>query len=257
MAFNIESIKRGTSNLPPRITIYGPPGIGKSTFAAGAPNPIFIQTEDGLAGIDVPHFPLAKKYEDVSQALKTLATEKHDFKTVVIDSIDWLENLLFNHIAQKSKKESIEDFGYGKGYVVASEEFQILLDALNYLREEKKLAIILIAHSQIKHFDDPRTESYDRFELKLHKRINSLLVEWSDVIAFADEHAHFTKEKETAKAKARGTGSRKLFLERSPAFEAKNRYALPPILDLDFSVFSNALIEQQNNKTKQQNKKRK
>ena len=247
MAFNLASIRKGPQALPPRIVIYGEHGLGKSTFAAGAPAPIFIQTEDGLASLDVASFPLAARHEDVLEAVGALYNEQHSFETVVLDSLDWCEKLIWSYVARKHDKQSIEDFGYGKGYTVAAEAMGELLAGLNALRTERGMAVILTAHAQVKRFDDPTSASYDRFELALHKAASALVSEWADVIAFAThdtivrtEEAGFNKKLKKAVA-----GDRVIHVERQPAFNAKNRYGLPPKLPLSWDSFSSALADAQ------------
>ena len=247
MAFNLASIRKGPQALPPRIVIYGEHGLGKSTFAAGAPAPIFIQTEDGLASLDVASFPLAARHEDVLEAVGALYNEQHSFETVVLDSLDWCEKLIWSYVARKHDKQSIEDFGYGKGYTVAAEAMGELLAGLNALRTERGMAVILTAHAQVKRFDDPTSASYDRFELALHKAASALVSEWADVIAFAThdtivrtEEAGFNKKLKKAVA-----SDRVIHVERQPAFNAKNRYGLPPKLPLSWDSFSSALADAQ------------
>lgn len=250
MAFNLASIRKGPQALPPRIVIYGEHGLGKSTFAAGAPNPIFIQTEDGLSALDVASFPLAKTHDEVLQAVGALYDEEHDFETVVLDSTDWAEKLIWSYVSRKHDKASIEDFGYGKGFGFAAEELGNLLAGLNALRTERGMAVVLTAHAQVRRFDDPTSASYDRFELALHKTASALVSEWADVIAFASHDAVVRTEevgfKKTIK-KAVGT-ERVIHLERTPAFNAKNRYQLPPKLPLSWDAFAEALTESQQNR---------
>jgi hypothetical protein len=103
--------------------IFGPEGIGKSTLAAQFPAPVFLDTEGGTHHLDVARLPAPKSWDDVTRAITAPATEAHDFKTLVIDTIDWLEKLLVDYVCKQANKASIEDFGYGKGYVVLAEEF--------------------------------------------------------------------------------------------------------------------------------------
>jgi hypothetical protein len=247
MAFNLASIRKGPQALPPRIVIYGEHGLGKSTFGASAPNPIFIQTEDGLASLDVASFPLAARHEDVLEAVGALYAEEHDYQTVVLDSLDWAEKLIWSYVARKHDKASIEDFGYGRGFTFAAEALAELLAGLNALRTERGMAVVLTAHAQVKRFDDPTSASYDRFELALHKAASALVSEWADVIGFAShdivvrtEEAGFNKKLKKAVA-----SDRVIYTERAPAFNAKNRYSLPPKLPLSWDSFSSALAESQ------------
>ena len=109
----------------------GSAGIGKTTMGATFPAPIFIQTEDGLGKIDVPNFPLAKSFDDVMGALHALLNEDHDYKSVIVDSIDWLQMLIYKHTCQKAGQQSIESFGYGKGYTEALTYWRDYIDLLN------------------------------------------------------------------------------------------------------------------------------
>jgi membrane-associated protease RseP (regulator of RpoE activity) len=129
--------KTNSAPLPRRIVLYGTHGIGKSTWAACAPDPVFIPTEDGLQDINTTAFPLAKSLVDVIEAISELAREDHPFKTAVIDSADWLERLVWQDVCEAGKKTSIEEFGYGKGYSSAATKFSEVLDgpaALSGLR---------------------------------------------------------------------------------------------------------------------------
>src|SRR5210317_531519 len=126
----LESIQRGRQPKPPRVLLYGVEGIGKSTFGSEAPKPIFIQTEDGLDEIDCDRFPLATKFGDVIEALKTLTSEKHNYETVVIDSLDWLERLVWDRLCEQYAVPSIEkvDGGYARGYMLALTLWREVLD---------------------------------------------------------------------------------------------------------------------------------
>lgn len=262
MAISLESISRTKHATPPRILIHGPEKVGKSTFFAGgivngshhqpAPNPIFIRTEDGLNGIDTDAFPLANTYQDVMDALTTLASQEHDFKTVVIDSADWLERLIHQKVCADDGVKSIElaGGGYGKGYTLALNHWREVLTALDFLNKEKGMVIGVICHSVVVAFNDPLHEPYDRYEMKLHQPKKStgardLLTEWADVIGFAQRKIFVTK-KDTARGDkvARGTNANetnKLHLAGSPAFVAGNRYSLPDEINLDWGQFSAVL----------------
>ena len=236
MAFDLSSISRtGRSKLPPRIVLHGPQGIGKTTFCASMEAPVFIPTEDGLAGVDVQAFPLATDLSQVKDALASLA--QSDFKTIVIDSADWLEALIHKHTCAEHSKDNIEAFGYGKGYTLALQHWRELLRILDWYRVEKGMAIVLIAHSEIRRFDSPETESYDRYGVKLHKAASALLVEWADIVGFANWLV-VTSETETGfgskRVRGHGNGQRVLHLEERPSHIAKSRYPLPAQLNLDW-----------------------
>ena len=168
MAIDLKSLRKSSIMRPPRIVLHGTHGVGKSTFAASAGNPVFIQTEEGLDALNVTAFPLARSYDEVMEALKSLYVEEHDYSTVVLDSADWLEQLIWKKVAMNHKVSNIEDIGYGKGYIYAIEMWRDILEGFDLLRNEKQMMVIILAHTQIKRFDDPLTDSYDRYMLDLH-----------------------------------------------------------------------------------------
>lgn len=252
MAYNLASLRRGKEIRPPRIVIYGPHGLGKSGFGAGAPNPVFIQTEDGIGHLDVAHFPLSTSYADVLGQIGALYTEEHDHQTLIIDSADWLETLVWKETCRIHGKADIEEFGYGKGYVAALDVWRTLFDGLIALRDEKNMAVIFTAHCQIKRFDSPETEPYDRYSPKLHHGASALIQEWSDAVLFTNYRTVVQKEDVGFNQKAaRGitTGQRMLYTTEKPAYLAKNRYNLPPEIVLpesvggssSFAAFQNAM----------------
>ena len=173
---DLNSISKNTI-MPQRIVLYGLAGIGKTTFAAGAKNPIFICTEDGLGDLDVKKFPLATTFEEVLEALGTLGREEHDFKTVVIDSLDWLEPLAWDATCRRLNVKSIEEPGYGKGYVENMREWDMFFDYVTALRNVKGMTVIMLAHNAIIKIEDPVHPSYDMHDLKLHKKASGRVKE--------------------------------------------------------------------------------
>jgi len=247
MSFDLSTITTtGGVVLPPRIVVHGPHGIGKSTFGANAPHPIFLPTEDGLTGLTVDAFPLATSFEDIMAALRTLATEEHGYRTLVLDSADWAESLVWKATAAEHGHGNIEDFGYGKGYIFALDRWRKILGALDFLRKERKMATVLLCHTEIRRFDSPETDPYDRYQLKLHKSASALLQEWADVIGFANYRV-LTKEKDIGFNKKAtrgvGTGERLLHYHERPAFAAKTRYQLPENTALSWADFSTAFAD--------------
>lgn len=231
-----EIVETGKVSRPPRLTLYSPEGFGKSTFGASALNPICLQTEDGLDEIGMPRFPKpittekTTGFEIIMSYLKTLYDEEHDYKTVVIDTLDWLETFVWEDICRTHGKGSIEDFGYGKGFVFALDDWGRLLAGLDKLRNEKGMAILLLAHSEIKRFDSPDVEPYDRYKMKLHKHAEAMITEWCDAVLFANYKVYTEKTDVGFNKKViRGTGAceRFMYTEERPAWKAKNRYSLP------------------------------
>jgi hypothetical protein len=246
----LESITRGKENKPPRIFLYGQEGVGKSCTAAQAPNPVFIQTEDGLDEINTSKFPLAKSLNDVLNALAALRDEQHDFRTVVLDSADWLERLIWDKVCQDFGVRSIEkaDGGYGKGYVHALTYWRQIVNLFNDLRNVRGMIVIVIAHSKVERFEDPENAAYDRYTPRLHKSATSLLCEWVDAVLFATKRFRVSKEEGTgfqgdraiATAIGANGGERILRTVGSPACIAKNRFNLPAEIPLSWQAFMDA-----------------
>jgi hypothetical protein len=244
----LTQIQRGKASKPPRILIYGTEGIGKSTFGAEAPRPIFIQTEDGLDEINCDRFPLATSYEQVSAALQELQTAEHDYDSVVIDSLDWLERLVWDSLCQEYGVSSIEkvDGGYARGYTHALKHWREIINHLNALRNQKGMVVVLIAHSKVERFEDPEAASYDRYSPRLHKHAAALVSEWCDAVLFAtrkirtqSEDAGFNRKRNIAHAV--GCDERILRCVGGPSCVAKNRYGITDELPLSWSAFIQSL----------------
>lgn len=233
----LKSIRSGKSEHPPRLLIYGTEGAGKSTLAADAPKPIFICTEDGLDQIETNSFPLCQSFEDVTKYLDALFNEQHDFRTVVIDTLDWLERLIWDKVCHDyGDAKSIEkvDGGFQRGYVHALTHWRTFIDKLRKLREERGMIVILLAHAQVRKHNDPESGEFDTFLPKLHKHAQAVVVEWCDAILMA------TRQYGAAKGEKSG-GDRILRCERSATCSAKNRYNLPEVLPLDWQSLMHAM----------------
>lgn len=243
MAFDLSSISRTKRLRAPKIVIAGPGKIGKTTFAAHAPNAVGILTEDGADAVDASAFPLCQSLDDVYSAIGTLLSENHQFESVFLDSLDWLEPLLHAHVCAANKWANIEAPGYGKGYIAAAEEWRSLLAGFETLRQQKNMAVILIAHDKIKHFESPLHDGYDQYVLKLHDRAAGLVLEWADVIGWAN-YQIVTTESDAGygnkEVKARTTGKRILHVEPHPAHMGGNRFGLKN-MPLDWEAFAAAL----------------
>jgi hypothetical protein len=244
MAISLASLNRVSAPKPPRILIHGVAGVGKTTFAAGTMEPVFILTEDGLGTLEVEHFPLARTFDDVDGALTALYAEEHGFKTLVIDSVDWLEPLIWAKACQLNGWKSIEDAGYGKGYVAALDIWRQYVEAINTLRDQKGMTIVQIAHTDIKRFDSPESEPYDRYVIKLQSKASALLQEHSDIVLFANYQISTVKSDVGFNKKvtrALSSGERLIHTLERPAFLAKNRYALPETLPMSWAALAEAM----------------
>jgi hypothetical protein len=249
----LASIHRGKAQRPPRLLLYGTPGIGKSSFASQAPRPIFVQTEDGLDEIDCAKFPLAASWEEALANLAELRHGEHDFETVVVDSLDWLERLIFDRVCVDFGVRNIEkaDGGYARGYTHALNYWRELIAALNALRNERGMVVLLIAHAKVEKFEDPEAPPYDRHSPRLHKHAAALVTEWTDAVLFATrrirtqtDEAGFNRKRTVAHAVGKNGGERILRTAGGPACLAKNRYGLSEELPLSWAAFVAALSNQ-------------
>jgi hypothetical protein len=246
MAINLKSLRKGSVVRPPRIILYGTHGVGKSSFAAQADKPVFIQTEEGLDALDVTAFPLARSYDEVMEAIGSLYSEDHDFGTVVLDSADWMEQLIFKQVAINHKINNIEDMGYGKGYTFAVDLWRNVMEGFDLLRNEKNMQVIFLAHTQIKRYDDPLVDSYDRYMLDLHKGGAAIISEWCDLLMFANYRVNTVKSDvgfNQKKTRAVGAGERVLHTQERPGWVAKSRWALPESMELNYETFSTELAK--------------
>ena len=240
----LEQIHSGRKPAPRRVLTYGVHGVGKSTFGSMSPKPVFVQTEDGLGEIECDRFPLAETYDQAIAALSELYSEKHPYRTVVVDSLDWLERLIWADVCRKRLVESIEDIGYAKGYVFALTQWREFLEGLSALRNDRGMMVVLIAHAKIERFENPETESYDRYVPRLHKLASQVVQEWCDEVLFAT-YKVYTKVTDEGfnrkKAKGCGSGERIIRTTERPAHVAKNRLNLPDELPLDWNEYAKYL----------------
>lgn len=238
-------ITKGTVQKPYKVVVYGPEGIGKSTFASHFPDPLFIDTEGSTRSLDIKRLPKPTSYEMLKQEIDYIIEKNTSIcRTLVIDSIDWGEALIVQHICDKYQKKGIEDFGYGNGYVYTKEELGRLLNRLEDVIE-KGVNVVLTAHAQIRKFEKPdESGAFDRYELKLGKKTASqtapLVKEWADMVLFANYQTFVTKDE---KGKTKVSGNRRvMYTVHNACWDAKNRDDLPEICDFDYQVIK-PLIE--------------
>jgi len=158
----------GKLQVPRRTLLYGVHGVGKSTWAAAAPHCLFANLEDGLNDIDCEKTEYLTQYDAVIEAFRWLAEEKHEFQYLAIDSVDWLEKLIHHVVADAAQKKSIADIGYGAGYKQALQYWDRVTEYLDWLRNERGMGVILLAHADIRRFESPEQDSYDRYQPALH-----------------------------------------------------------------------------------------
>jgi hypothetical protein len=230
------NIIEGKEQRPKKIVIYGPEGIGKSTFASQFPEPLFLDTEGGTSNLDVRRIKCNKSWNDLITIVKEIHANPHICKTVVLDTADWSETLCTNAVCEKYRKNNIEDFGYGKGYVYLVDEYARLLSLLDQLIEVG-INVVITAHAKPRKFELPEEQgSFDRYEMKLSRQVAPLIKEWSDALFFVN-YKIYVVTTDTNKKKAQG-GKRVLYTTHNPTYDAKNRFDLPEELELDFKAIA-------------------
>lgn len=242
----LASVTKGVTARPHRVVLYGVEGVGKTTFAATAPAPIFIGTEEGSGALELARFPRPERWSDMLDAVRVLTEEPHSYRTLALDSLDWAEPLLWAHVCERDSKlgpdgkPSIEAYGFGKGYVAALDEARVLLAALETLQTRRGMHVVLIAHAHLKMLKNPLGEDFERYTLKVHEKLGGAVREWAETVLFANFET-FTKADANERHKGFSTGRRLAYTTKSAGFEAKNRYALPEELDLSWSAFDTAV----------------
>jgi hypothetical protein len=241
----LQKIRRGVESLPPRIVLSGQEKIGKSTFAAQAPSPLFICAEDGLTGLEHIARWQPATYADLKHFLDALTNEgPGDFKTLVIDTADWLERLLEDHLCKGEGVDSIKKIGggWGNGEKMLEHETSVLLNTLDHIRQKHQMAIIILSHVVIRAAHLPTGESFDAYEMKGSKKFTGILREWPDFLLFARHEVFVAKDKGAIKGKA-VTGDRVIHTQPSATWQAGCRYELPEMLNLSYAEFDAAMRE--------------
>lgn len=226
----------GVLQKPLKLVVYGPEGIGKSTFASRFPFPVFMDTEGSTNYMPVARFELPRTWDAILEAVRTLVADTSGYQTFVLDTADWAVRLCEACVCARAGKAGIEDFGYGKGYVYAREEFGKLLDLMTEL-VEKGMNVVITAHSIIRKFERPdESGAYDRWEIKMGNKagsqIGALCKEWADVVLFANYKENVVEI--NGKKKVQG-GQRVMYTSHAPTWDAKNRHGMPPELPFDYN----------------------
>ena len=222
------AVTTGIQNAPVKTVLYGPEGIGKSTFASYFPDPVFIDTEGGTKRLNVKRLPQPTSWTMLLDEVAEVRKGSVPCGTLVIDTADWAERLCIQAVCAKAKVNGIEDFGYGKGYTYVKEEFGKLLDALEEVLQAGHNVVVL-AHAAITKFEQPdAVGNYDRWSMKTSKQVAPLLREWCDMLLFANYKTVVEKVGDGKNAKSKASGGRRvLYTAHHPCWDAKNRFDLP------------------------------
>lgn len=235
-----------------KVVLYGPEGVGKSSFASQFPNPIFIDTEGSTTELNVNRLPRPSSWTMLLQQVDWVKNES--YKTLIIDTIDWAEMLCVQSVCSTHGKAGIEAFGYGQGYIYVAEEFGKFLNKLSDLIEIG-INIVLTAHSQIVKFEQPdEMGAYDRYQLKLGQKTGSrtaaLVKEWADMVLFMNYKTYSVATDDKGKKHKAQGGTRTIYATHHPAWDAKNRHSLPDEFPMDYGqiahIFNGQALEQIN-----------
>lgn len=230
MNFTVTSTRQ-TKAL--KVVVYGPEGIGKTTFANNFPQPIYIDTEGSTNFIDSQKLPDPTSWTMLLEELEYLKSTSGIARTIVIDTMDWAENLAKQHLMAKNNWDAIDASSYGTRYVALADEIGKLLNKLSEL-VELNYNVVLLAHSETKKHELPdELGAFDRYVLKLERRDASLVKEWADMILFANFKTTVITDSKTNSKKATG-GQRVMYTTHKPTWDAKNRLGLADELPFDY-----------------------
>jgi hypothetical protein len=223
-------IIKGKQQRPQRVVIYGVESVGKTTFASKFPNPLFLDIEGGSNHLAVDRVAVSS-WKELGECIQEAS--RTDYETVVIDSADWAERLAVEDLLATNKKQSVEDFGFGKGWVMAAEKVSRFLTALDTLIDAGKHVVVL-AHSKVQRTEPPDIlAAYDRYELKLSKQSSPLVKEWADELWFFRFKTKAVSQ-EGGKAKGVGGKERVIYTTHSAAYDAKTRSGLAEELPMEW-----------------------
>lgn len=242
----LSTLQRGRLATPPLVLLYGVEGVGKSSWAADAPEPIFFDIESGTEELDVVRWPVIGSWtwQKALDAIEQLIVDQHNYRTVVVDTLDALEPLLWADICEKANQPDVEAFGYGKGYTAALDGWRVFTAALERLVRQRQMGVIMLAHSTIRTFKNPEGDDFDRYELKLNMKAGGFLKEWCRAVLFARYETFANKDSKTKRVRGVSTGARIMHTVRTAAYDAKNRYNLPEEMPLDWRLFAEARAAQ-------------
>lgn len=237
-------ITRGKIATALKIVAYGPEGIGKSTFASQFPGAVFIDTEGSTKTMDVARTPTPLSFTQLLQQIQYFVNHPNEAQTVVIDTADWAERLCKAELCDSRQWKGIEDAGYGKGYTYLAELMGNMLNMLSALTDVG-VNVVLTAHAMMRKFEQPdEMGAYDRWELKLEKKVAPLVKEWADLLLFANYKTMVVNvdDKGAAKGKNKVQGGRRvMYASHHPCWDAKNRFGLPDEMPFEFSSIAHIL----------------
>jgi DNA polymerase III delta prime subunit len=233
MAINLAELQKTTQH-PPIIILYGPEGTGKSTTANRFPATYWLNAESSTHDFEAYEEQVPKTYTELLDHLEALAEQPHNFRTLIIDTLDKVEIMMTAHLCARNNWTNITDPAYGKGYAERSAEFQHFWSLIKDINERRGMAIILIAHSQIVKVEDPILPAYDKHTLQLYKTENAFIRREADLIGYCMIET-YTQSSDGTRNLATTAGKHVIKVRPHPAYDAKTRKAAMPD-ELDMSA---------------------
>lgn len=231
----------GRKQSPHRVLIYGPEKVGKSSFALGAPDPLFVDTEQGTDELDVPNRVQVHTWDEFMALLDEIQQSPGLCKTLVVDSVTSAERMAGQQVCAKAGKTALNEFAHGRGYTSVYAEWGRAMDLFQRIYTEQSINLVFVAHSTIATFKNPEGDDYDRYTIELSKGVKSPLMKWVTEILFANFEALIDVDKDTKQAKGVGGKLRVLYTQHRDAYDAGNRHNLPERLELSWQSFADAL----------------
>jgi hypothetical protein len=233
-------INQGRKPRPRRMLFYGENGVGKSSFAAQWPSPLFLNLEDGIGDLEVDSTDVIRSVSEFYGIL----TQLHEtpYETIVVDTIDWLEKLIFNEVATKQGKEVVEDIGFGRGYQSVDKQWQLILAGLTYTWNQGK-HIVFTCHESIQKFTNPEGDSFNYWRPSLHATGSGCITEWCDEVFFLRFRESTVQIKDGTNKRSLGVGGKERYIctTKTAAYEAKNRLGLPDEIAPNFDAIKGYL----------------
>jgi hypothetical protein len=233
MSWNEQVIKGGEQRiLAPRLFLYAPAGLGKSTFGSRLPKPILIDFDKGVDDVNVDRIPGPKTWDESMALIRAIAADPGIYKSLVIDTVDPLEELCVEHVLRMMGLKALGDGKMGAAYFAVEAQWKLFLAECDLARNNGML-VCLLGHAVIREAQDPQLGTYDQFTSALSKKPWAATKRWVDAVLFGSfDSALVAAAKDEQRVIV--TGERILYTTRGSGFEAKNRYSLDLRLPLSW-----------------------
>ena len=232
----LSKVRKGPIRAPIRVLGYGAEGVGKSTFASGAPSPIWLGAEGGTLKLDVERLPEPKTWDEAMSSLSDVRHEGHDYKTLVLDPLNWLEPLCWQKVTPSGDLEKVP---YGKGFEVAAVHWRQMVDLVARIWAEREMNVVLLAHATMRKHPNPSGPTWPQWVPALDARASGAWTQWVDHVLFMQVETIALKG-EDKRTLGQTTGLRIAHAAPSGGWVAKSR-GLPESFPLSWASMVEAL----------------